>query len=84
MPRVILLLYLFYLSLSSQVSFPGSVPRTHIGNDAVACDPDSFPDVTGGFATNFFANTYACSKWNDVAKDLPGCFVALNGVCGMD
>ena len=58
-------------------------PRTHIGDDNIACHPETTPQNTNGFATYFSDNTYACEKWNNKAKSLPDCFVALNGVCGM-
>ena len=37
-----------------------TVPRTHIGDDAIACRPETAPQVTNGFATWFEDNTYAC------------------------
>ena len=59
------------------------VPKTYIGDESVACHPNSAPQKTNGFGTYFSDNTYACSQWNHKAKDMPDCFVALNGVCGM-
>lgn len=37
-----------------------SVPRTHIGDDSIACHPETAPQVTNGFATYFSDNVYAC------------------------
>jgi hypothetical protein len=35
-------------------------PRTHIGDDNIACHPETSPQNTNGFATYFSDNTYAC------------------------
>lgn len=49
----------------------------------MACNLGSVPLITNGFTTYFSDNDYAWEKWNNKAKDLPDCFVALNGVCSM-
>ena len=73
-----------FIGISSVASFEfATPPHTNIGNASIACNPASAPQKTNGFATYFSDNTYACEKWNHKAKDLPDCFVALNGVCGM-
>ena len=59
------------------------VPRTNIGDSSVASNAGSARRTTNGFGIYFSDNVYACSKWNHKAKDMSGCFVALNGVCGM-
>lgn len=83
MKLLLAVLTLAILASGFEIEQEVAVPRTHIGDDAIACNPSSSPQVTNGFATYFSDNTYACEKWNHKAKDLPNCFVALNGVCGM-
>jgi hypothetical protein len=58
-------------------------PETHYGDPSVACNPGS-GGVTGGFGTSYSDNRYYCSRWDGKAQNLPDCFVAINGICGMD
>ena len=60
-----------------------NAPYTYIGNETVACHPNTSPQKTNGFTTYFSDDVYACDRWNHKAKGMTDCFVALNGVCGM-
>ena len=68
----------------SATTFSIQAPHTNIGNETVACHPASAPAKTNEFSTYFSDDVYACSKWNHKAKSSTECFVALNGVCGMN
>ena len=84
MKAVSLLFALVVLSASLEIIETVAHPaETHFGNPTIACNPSS-TGTTGGFGTYFSDNQYACSRWNGKAKSLPDCFVALNGICGMD
>jgi hypothetical protein len=77
---------LFVLSVAMSFNIVESVSHpaeTHFGDKTIACNPGT-SGTTGGFGTYFSDNQYACSHWNGKAKGLPDCFVAINGICGMD
>lgn len=59
-------------------------PETHVGDSSVACNPNSAPRVTAGFATKFNDDKYKCERWSGKAYSSSECFVALNGICGME
>lgn len=77
------LLVLLLASLAAATTFVAHPAETHFGNATVACNPGT-PGNTGGFSTYFSDNQYACSHWNGKAKSVADCFVAINGICGMD
>lgn len=77
------LIFIAIIALLQAFNIEVSVPKTNIGNESIACHPNTDPQITNGFATYFSDNVYACEKWNHKAKSLPDCFVAINGVCGM-
>ena len=83
MKRIVVLGALLMLAFSFAIEQEISVPHTYIGNEAIACHPETAPQVTNGFATWFKDNEYACSHWNHKTQSQSDCFVALNGVCGM-
>ncbi len=58
-------------------------PETFYGDPSIACNPGA-SGVTGGFSTSYSDSHYFCSSWDGKAKNLPDCFVAINGRCGMD
>jgi hypothetical protein len=60
MKRVGILLGLLVLGFCFEIEQTVSVPRTHIGNDSIACEPNTRPQITNGFATWFEDNVYAC------------------------
>lgn len=56
-----------------------------LGGKSSVCDPNS-REVVKGYATHFKDKQYACPQWNlqKIKNTGNDCFVALNGVCGMD
>ena len=74
---------LFVLAMIVAIQSPYA-PETNYGDKSIACNPNSSPRVTGGFATNFNDDRYKCSEWSGKAMGRSDCFVALNGICGMD
>lgn len=67
--------------IEEQLTHP---PETHYGDPGVACNPGS-GGTTGGFSTFFNDTTYSCPGWSgSKAYGSSECFVAINGICGMD
>lgn len=53
MKQICVFLGLAAVVLSFAIQQEVGVPRTYIGTDAIACHPETAPQVTNGFATYF-------------------------------